>query len=64
MRLTYIIERIEKDIKINEELCEEYRKAWVEATDDVWRDCNHALLMMASGEIVALKKTLEYLKNN
>lgn len=67
MQLTDIISKIERDIKINEELREEYRDAWLEAVknrDDVARDCNHDLEMMASGEILALKKALEYLKNN
>lgn len=67
MQLTDIISRIERDIKIYEDLREEYREEWVEAIkngDAVKRDCNHDLTIMASGEILALKQILEYLKNN
>ena len=67
MQLTDIISRIERDIKINEELRKEYLDKWLEAVgkgDDVASACNHDLEMMTTGEILALKKTLEYLKNN
>lgn len=67
MQLTDIISRIERDIEINEDLRREYREKWLEAVengDDVARDCNNDLNMMASGEILALNKVLEYLKNN